>query len=380
MKRHLFILGLAFATTLGCQSKEKGVEVKFRVLPKTMPESGQVYITGNDVQLGEWQPDSIALEKQPDGAWTKTFRFEKGILLEYKITRGSWDTEAVSDEGIVPPDSRLSVEKDTTITIIIENWKDNRHVVEGQITRTVKYHRSLKGEGIRARDVIVWLPPNYDSNPEKRYPVLYMHDGQNLFDPRTAYIQVDWQVDEVADSLIQADEMQEIIVVGIYNTADRVAEYSDTKKGRAYMNFVINELKPLIDATYRTLPDRKNTAVMGSSMGGLISFLLVWQHSDIFSMAGCLSPAFTGPYRSAVNMVKTYDGPDKNIRIYMDNGELGLEERLQPGCEAMLAALQNNGFELGENLAWFLDEGAEHSERAWARRVWRPLLFMFGKN
>jgi predicted alpha/beta superfamily hydrolase len=238
----------------------------------------------------------------------------------------------------------------------------------------------MEGEGIKPRDVIVWLPPSYEKHRRKRYPVLYMHDGQNVFDPATSFLGVDWQVDEVADRLIRERKMQEIIIVAIYNTPDRRDDYSDTPKGRAYMRFIVEKLKPFIDQQYRTLPDRKHTAVMGSSMGGLISFLLVWNYPQVFSQAACLSPVFDHRDISvnAVPLVETYVGPSKKIRIYMDNGVVGLDEQLQPGCDAMLRALQAHGFKLGRNLEWYRDPDAEHNERAWAKRVWRPLLFMYG--
>jgi predicted alpha/beta superfamily hydrolase len=173
--------------------------------------------------------------------------------------------------------------------------------------------------------------------------------------------------------------MKEVNVVGLYNTPDRGPEYGkDPGKTRAYMDFVVTSVKPFVDAHYRTLPDRENTAVMGSSMGGLISFLLAWQYPQVFSAAACLSPAFTvGDW---LDDVEKYDGPPKPIRIYMDNGGVGMDrERMQPGCERMLDILPKKGFILGENLEWFLDEKAEHNEAAWAARLHRPLLFLFGK-
>ena len=172
--------------------------------------------------------------------------------------------------------------------------------------------------------------------------------------------------------------MQDIIVVGIYNTTDRGQEYSDTPKGHAYMRFVVETLKPFIDSEYRTLPDRQHTAVIGSSLGGLVSFLLTWNYPQIFSQAACLSPAFVFRNINAVALVENYHGESKKIRIYMDDGGVGLDNQLLPGCEAMLRALQANGFTMGENLEWYHDPEAEHSERSWSKRVWRPLLFMYG--
>jgi predicted alpha/beta superfamily hydrolase len=354
------------------------VAITFKVVPQTLPTNSQVFITGNDAKLGEWNAGAVALEKQSDGSWRRTFTFPAGAKLEYKLTRGSWTTEAVGAEGSVPGNLTLNVASNQTVTIAVANWKDAMHKVEGQITGTVKYHRQMEGAGIKPRDVVVWLPPSYEAS-EKRYPVLYVHDGQNAFDPTTSFLGVDWQIDEVADRLIREGKMREIIVVGISNTDERRQDYSDTPKGRAYMRFIVEKLKLFIDREYRTLPAREHTGVMGSSMGGLISFLLVWNYPEVFSKAACLSPAFVYLNHDATLLVEKYDGPGKNVRIYMDNGGVGLESQLQPGCEKMLAALQAKGFTLGDNLVWFRDPEAEHNERAWSKRVWRPLIFLFGE-
>jgi predicted alpha/beta superfamily hydrolase len=231
--------------------------------------------------------------------------------------------------------------------------------------------------GIKPRDIIVWLPPGYDTSKEKRYPVLYMHDGQNLFDPNTSFLGNEWKVDETADSLIRNKEINPIIIVGIYNTEDRKEEYADTSLGEKYKHFLIDKLKPFIDENYRTLPDRENTAVGGSSMGGLISFILVWEYSDIFSKAICMSPAFNIGKNDYASKVNQYTGLKKNIQIYMDNGGLNLEKRLQPGINKMLFVLQSKGFLPDKDFLWFKDDKAPHNEKAWAERFWRPLKFLF---
>jgi predicted alpha/beta superfamily hydrolase len=206
-------------------------------------------------------------------------------------------------------------------------------------------------------------------------PVVYMHDGQNIIDPRTSFAGIDWQMDEVADSLIRQGAMEEIIIVGISSSPDRMLEYSDTTLGRAYASFVVNELKPLIDSTYRTRSDRRNTAVMGSSMGGLISFLFVWWHPEVFSKAACLSSAFLWEDNKVLHQVESAKELPHDIAIYLDCGTA--ESRLLPGFKQMHKLLGEKGLIEGKTLMGFLDEGATHNERAWARRVWRPLVFFF---
>ncbi len=146
----------------------------------------------------------------------------------------------------------IEVLNDTTIHIKVNLWADQvEKKIEGQITGTVKYHRNLQGKGIKPRDIIVWLPPGYETDLNKSYPVLYMHDGQNIIDPRTSTFQVDWQIDETADSLIRQGLIEPIIIVGIYNTTDRNEEYSEATLGFAYMEFIIDSLKPFIDRNYQ---------------------------------------------------------------------------------------------------------------------------------
>ncbi len=364
------------------QTATDSVTVIFKATVYNVPDSATVYIAGNHPKLGGWHPGKVALQEKSAGIWERVIRFPQQIKLAFKFTLGKWENEALSETGSVPPNHQVTLNRDTTFTVTIPDWRDGQNFHQeatGQITGTVRYHRNMQGEELLPRDVVVWLPPGYADAPEKRYPVIYMHDGQNIVDPNTSFGGVDWQVDETADSLIRNDEIEPVIVVGAYNTGHRSLEYSDTTLGHAYMNFLINYLKPMIDSTYRTLPGREHTATMGSSMGGLISFLLVWYHPDVFSQAGCLSPAFIYKYHNAVTMVENYQGTDKNIRIYMDNGGIDLEAKLQPGCDDMLAALKAIGFTEGKNLHWFLDPEAAHTEAAWASRIWRPLKFMFGK-
>lgn len=222
------------------------------------------------------------------------------------------------------------------------------------------------------RNVFVWLPPSYSKQSVKKYPVLYMHDGQNLIDPLTSFMGIDWQVDETVTKLIKAGKLKEIIVIGINNTKDRLEEYSDSEKGNNYIKFLIEELKPFVDSNYRTLADAKNNAVMGSSMGGLIAFLIAWKHPDIFSMAGCLSSSFYYENDKIFETVKNYDKPPKGLKIYLDHGEDG-----QTRGQKMFALLTQLGFVLGTNIDYYYARGAEHNEAAWAARLERPLLFFF---
>ncbi len=359
-------------------SQEKSQEVKFIVYSHSVNDNESVYIAGNDVQLGEWDPSSILLDKINDSTWEKSFYFTIGKTLEYKFTKGSWEHEALANDGSIPDNFVLQVLKDTIISTSILKWRTiEKRKIHGQITGKVKYHLNFEGDSLKARDIIVWLPPSYGSDINKRYPVLYMHDGQNIIDPATSSFGYDWRVDEVTDSLIEAGVINEIIIVGIYNTSDREYEYSYSPLGYKYMNFIASKLKPFIDKEYRTLPDRKNTAICGSSMGGLISMMTIWNCPEVFSKAACLSPAFKIRNLNYVDSIFNYSGSKKDIKIYIDNGGVGIDADLEPGTDMMIAALQSRGYELGKDIIWFTDKNASHSETAWADRIWRPLVFFF---
>jgi predicted alpha/beta superfamily hydrolase len=153
-------------------------------------------------------------------------------------------------------------------------------------------------------------------------------------------------------------------------------EYGDTKAGRAYLRFLAEDLKPMVDDRYRTRSGREATGIMGSSMGGLISLLALFLHGDVFGKAGCLSPAFPKPLCRRVARSAWPD--DRGFRIYLDNGGVDLDAELQPGLDRMLGILRAKGFRDGQDLDVVVDPTAKHFEDDWAARVWRPLEFLFG--
>ncbi len=377
MKRIFLIL--IFVATLPVYSQEK-INVTFRVEAKTLNDSDKVYIVGNAEELGSWNPGKVSLEKISNKLWQKTLTFAKGTRIEYKFTQGNWQTEALKNDATVPPNSVLNVERDTTISVAINNWRDKFNFkVAGQITGKVEYYKNFEIDGLKPRDIIIWLPPDYEKETNMRYPVLYMHDGQNIFDPRTSNTFIDWQVDETADSLIRKGEIEPIIIVGMNNTDDRSTEYSDTPLGRLYMKFIIEKVKPFVDSKYRTLTDAKNTAVAGSSMGGLISMMCAWEHPEVFSKAACFSPAFKYSKIDYVKKVLEYSGKKKEITLYIDNGGIDLDAQLLPGVNEMVSALEQKGFLIDKDLFVYIDKTATHNEAAWAKGVWRPLKIFFGK-
>jgi predicted alpha/beta superfamily hydrolase len=243
------------------------------------------------------------------------------------------------------------------------------------IVGDVEYLHGLRGDDIARRDAVVWLPPSYCGDRDRRYPVLYMKDGHNVVDPATSYAGVDWAVDEIATQMIETGRIREFILVAPYAGEERFEEYGYTDGGRAYLRFLTGTLKPMIDERYRTLPGRDDTFTMGSSMGGLISLLALWWHPDVFSGAGCLSPYF--PDELVADIEESSGWPPDRTRIYLDNGDDELDESFQPNIDALLEILDRLGF--GDDVTFVRDSGAPHHESAWSHRVWRPLEFLLGR-
>ncbi len=227
------------------------------------------------------------------------------------------------------------------------------------------------------RNLRIYLPPSYDENKAKRYPVLYMHDGQNLFDAKTAAFGVEWGIDESVNRLIATGKIDEIIVVGIDNTPERIPEYTpccDPKYGGgrldAYMRFVVETVKPYVDTKLRTLPGKEHTAIMGSSLGGLASVYIAQRHPAVFSKAGGVSSSFW--WNKGAMISKPH--PRVPVRFYIDAGgkDDGIAETTQ-----MRDAMLKQGYQLDADLLFFTDPGGSHNEKSWAARVDKPLQWFF---
>mgnify|MGYP001581395408 FL=1 len=371
----------------------------------TVPEgTGTVYLAGSLPELGPWHPDGRAMVGVGRER-TANVTAPRGTTFEYKFTLGSWDREALGPAGTVPPNNRLLIDGNVEAVHEITGFKrDPREYmadwagsgVEGRLVYWPDVASAFLGP---TRHVEIWLPPGYDSTRSTRYPVLYMHDGQNLFDPRIANTGVDWGVDEAVVRLARRGVIPPVMVVGVWSTAERGAEYSPWHRASAYARFLIEELMPRVNAEFRTLTGPQNTAVMGSSMGGLLSFYLVAHHPDVFGACGCESTHF--PLSEAVvartfTSVAPVANPDttpyivrdierglrvpRGARYRFDYGSLGLDSAYGPSHEVVRAWLRRQGFVEGRDFVIRRYEGATHNEASWRARLDDPLTFMFGQR
>jgi enterochelin esterase-like enzyme len=406
MRLVLFLTALVTVTS--CTTEEQAAngsaaECCTATIRAVVPEgTGTLYLAGNLPELGPWQPDKF--EMAGDGLErTAQVRAPRGTELEYKFTLGTWDREAVGEDGAVPPNNKLLIEGDVEAAHEIAGFKKDPKEyfadwegsgVEGQLVYWADVPSAFLGP---TRHIEVWLPPGYDDEASTRYPVLYMHDGQNLFDPRIANTGIDWGVDEAVVQLVEDGVIPPIIVVGAWSTAERGPEYSPWHGAPNYARFLIEELIPRVDAEFRTVTGPENTAVMGSSMGGLLSFYLVRNHPDVFGVCGCISTHFPLSEAAAARYFPSMsdsETPDEtpyvirdiesgmtvpsDARYWFDYGTEGLDADYGPTHDAVRAWLLEQGLVEGEDFVVREYSGTDHNETSWRARLREPLTFLFG--
>lgn len=259
------------------------------------------------------------------------------------------------------------------------------HTVEG----AVRIARDIFSPQLsNSRDVLIYLPPSYHDS-DRRYPVIYMHDGQNLFDANTSF-SGEWNVDETMQQL--ATEGIEAIVVGIANVGEeRINEYNPFAtprfkhaRGDVYIRFLIDTLKPMIDTDFRTKPDAPNTGVIGSSMGGLISLYAWLSYPWTFGLGGAMSPSLWVARQAMTDLVRR--APFNEGRLYLDVGLRELPRKYNRFGNSVAEAvwmlrdqLQERGYTGTRRLKYVEDRGGEHNEAAWARRLPEAIRFLLNR-
>ena len=259
------------------------------------------------------------------------------------------------------------------------------------LTGDIRIHKAFHSRVLNNdRDIVVYLPPGYKKEKQKHYPVLYLNDGQNLFDGATAFVPgQEWHADETAESLITTAKLDPLIIVGIDNVGnERVNEYTPVadekyKGGGAdlYGRMLVEELKPFIDSTYRTRKDASHTGIGGSSLGALVSLYLSLKYPDVFRKVAVLSPSVWFANHQIVHYVESFQQRPP-LRIWLDVGtkegrDATEANRTVADAELLRDALKKKGWREGTDLKYFEDLGAEHNERAWAARFGALLQFLF---
>jgi predicted alpha/beta superfamily hydrolase len=346
-------------------------------IPTATPPNSDIYIVGS---FSSWNPGHPAFKMTDnhDGTYSITIS-PNPATLEFKFTRGSWETvEGNSSDGYLPNRSYTYPGGAQFIEVSIEGWQN----IKGTHTASANVQELDQDFFIpqlnRNRRIWLYLPPDYATS-SKKYPVIYMQDGQNLFDAFYSFAG-EWKIDESMDNLFMHGDYGAIIV-GINNGGDdRTMEYSPWINpgfgggdGEAYAAFLVNTLKPYIDSTYRTLPGREYTAIAGSSLGANISLYTAIEYQDVFSKVGMFSPAL---WMSDSSYVHIHDkGITKNLRIYFVAGHRESDTNMAD-MTTMYNALIREGQDMNEMFFLGEPDGA-HSEWFWAREYPDAYTWLF---
>jgi predicted alpha/beta superfamily hydrolase len=340
--------------------------------PSLLHSMDNIYAAGS-FNLWSTSDKSFLFSKSNNGIDSLTISLPPGNY-EYKFTRGNWEKVETDSLGKGIQNRTLKLNSDTTILINILGWNDdfkqnestskknNSASVNVKIIDTAFYIPQLK----RNRRIWLYLPPDY-SKSGKKYPVLYMHDGQNIFENATSY-SGEWGVDEYLDSIFKSGK-KEVIVVGIDNgNFKRMSEYNPWEfqnfgkgEGDQYVDFLVKTLKPFIDKHYRTLKDKPNTFIAGSSMGGLISLYAVLKYPQVYGGAGIFSPAFWTA--SGIDSVVISKSGKMNSKLFFYAG--GKEgDAMVPDMKRIEKEIQARSKSAVKEL---IDPDAKHNETAWRK-------------
>lgn len=341
------------------------------------PSLGQIGLRGSEAPLSWTQ----TLEPTRISGHQHLFEVDlpDGALLEFKPIRD---------------DRHWSLERNFSVLagehVAVEPYFDRSRSSIEAFVRTMN-----SAELGRAVAFQVLLPPSYDEHDDKRYPVLYAQDGQALFTTGADPIDgTSWRMDATIDELYEIGALEEILVVGIHTTQERMEMLSPTPDpkhggghGQRYLDFLVGTLKPWIDRMYRTRPESESTALLGASMGGLFSFYAAWTRSDVFGKAACLSGSFWWDRRSMVREVQRGSCPVPRPRLYIDSGaaRTHFEEdaNARDGLHHTIAlrqALLTHCYVAGDNLHTLAFPGLRHDNVSWGVRLPIPLQLLFPRR
>jgi metallo-beta-lactamase class B len=358
-------------------------------VPADTPPGATIYVAGT---FNGWNPDSPGYELTPanGGLFTIILPEEIRGAVEFKFTLGSWDSVETDSSGADVPNRSFTApaEGEVFYSGTVEAWRDGKREVEstaGPGVSVLDAEFEIPQLG-RTRRVWLYLPPDYTTS-NRSYPVLYMHDGQNVFDEATSFAG-EWGVDEALDRLHEEGDAGAIVVAVDNGGEHRLDEYSPYihpsyggGEGDAYLDFIVHSLKPLVDAKYRTLSDRLHTGIMGSSMGGLISLYAILKHPDVFGRAGVFSPAlWIAP--DIFEMARSAQPLRPDPRIYIVSGALegqaGEDEAVyMRGQRRMVDTLEAAGFRIGTEVESLIQPDGRHAEWFWRREFPAAYQWLF---
>ena len=358
------------------------VLLKIISVPNDTHEDAKIFMANS---TNNWNPNDPNFELKKDNSGNYTIEIQKKEgTLEYKFTQGNWETAEGDENGNKLENRKLNFSNDQqTIENQILSWEKTavKKNTASDNVKVLSENFSIPQLNT-TRKIWIYFPPDY-SNSNKRYPVIYMQDAQNLFNEATSF-SGEWKVDETLNQLFK-DGKPTAIVVGIENGgAERIDEYSPWKnekygggKGDAYTEFLAKTLKPYIDKTYRTLPQAKNTALIGSSMGGLISFYAGLKYPDQFGKLGIFSPSFWFDFKDLNFFLNKNVKKLKSTQFYFLSGTKESEDMVSD-IQKIIPILLKKGVPK-TNIRTKFDEDGTHSETYWSREFGAAYLWLFQK-
>ena len=356
------------------------MKITLITLPENTPKDAQLYLASS---LNKWNPKDNAFQFKINNAGLYEIEINTNTSFEYKITQGSWEISEADPAGNSAENHKAIANQSQNVNIV--NWtspKEKQHTT----TSNVKIlSENFKIPQLKTtRKIWIYLPENYN-NSTKKYPVIYMHDGQNLFDNATSF-SGEWGVDETMNDLAK-NQNTEAIIIGIDNGGDaRLDEYSPWQnnkykkggKGDLYLDFIVKTLKPYIDKNYRTLSQSQNTAVIGSSMGGLISFYAGIKYPKTFGKVGIFSPAFWFASKDLNFYLNQNKNHLQNSKFYFVAGQHE-DETLPQEIEKIHQNLLRKNVK-DNNIKIKIDEDGKHTESYWQREFPLAIEWLFSNH
>lgn len=362
MKKNIIFLAFLALNSLYSYAQ---VFVYIDKVPNDTQDTDTLYFASN---INNWNPKdkNYAFIRDVSGRYNLELR-NVDAPIEYKITRGSWRNVETDTRGMAIENRKIYSFTDNNSSIEVLGWFDHLFREENTVSKNVKIMSEFFHIPQLDRDRRIWiyLPESY-GDTTKRYPVLYMHDGQNLFNNATSF-SGEWCVDESMDRIIK-NGGKESIIIGIDNGGEyRIEELTPFKNddygggdGSKYIDFIVATLKPYIDTHYRTLKDRDNTAIAGSSLGGLISFYAIIKYKNVFSKAGVMSPSLW--FSNRIYYIPEYR--DTPMKIYFSAGDEESEDMVSD-IEKMTTKMKKFGYP-DSSIKVHIIKGAEHNEKQWS--------------
>ncbi len=377
----------AFADDIGAREQ---VAVTFVVKPPPgTPRDQTLYIAGSHPNLGSWEAAGLPLERAQDGAFRGAATMLSGIEQQFKVTRGSWSTvETTADEEEVTNRSFI-VEPGKELVVQVAAWVDHGQTIPNRITTTGdirlherRFHSVIDPE--KPRSLVVYLPPGYGDadNADQTYPVIYFNDGQNLFNEATTYAGVEWSLDETAQRMISAGLIQPVVLVGIYNTEDRDAEYGPQIAD--YAKHLVETVKPFVEETYRVETDRDACTIAGSGLGGRAAIEVARLQPDAFGQVIALSPWVVGEDGNRITdawqsaEAATIDWA-KRTRFFLDTVDSPeFYGTKTPAADLALVTDWLATHDPDLTTETYEPDQAEHREASWGQRAAAALQWLLG--